>query len=76
MSTTPNRGSEPAMPIVASTGDPRDGVYCANGLSIREHFAGLAMQGMLADPSRDQPTDQIAGLATKFADALIAELAK
>lgn len=30
---------EPANPVVASTGDPRDGVYCANGLTKREHAA-------------------------------------
>jgi hypothetical protein len=36
----------PAFPIVAATGDPRDGVYCANGLSIRDWFAGMALQAI------------------------------
>lgn len=37
-------------PMSSSTGDPRDGIYCQNGLSVRDHTAILAMQGMLANP--------------------------
>lgn len=29
----------PAFPISASTGDPRDGVYLREGMSIRDYFA-------------------------------------
>jgi hypothetical protein len=29
----------PAFPIAASTGDPRDGVYCQTGMTLRDYFA-------------------------------------
>jgi hypothetical protein len=51
---------------------------CANeyhlqqGLTKREYFAGLAMQGMLASDYRGD----IDIMAVKFADALLAELRK
>jgi hypothetical protein len=48
------------------------------GLTIREHFAGLAMQGWLANkdrPTHFLPEDDMA-YCVKIADALIAELAK
>ena len=40
------------------------------GLTKREYFAGMAMQGMLASDYRGD----IAIMAVKFADALLAEL--
>ncbi len=46
------------------------------GLTKREYFAGLAMQGMLADPSRNLFPQQYAEMAIEVADALLAELAK
>jgi hypothetical protein len=50
------------------------------GLSIREHFAAMAMQGLLATGLPGY-TDKLATLytarrAAEYADALIAELAK
>ena len=33
----------PAFPVVASTGDPRDGVYCRDGMTIRDYFAAKAL---------------------------------
>lgn len=58
------------------------------GMSLREHYAGLAMHGILANPNAStivhrfgddtssiEPFD-VALAAVKFADALIAELAK
>ena len=44
--------------------------------SLRERFAGMAMQGMLANPNEDwQPWHpHMATLAVECADALIAEL--
>jgi len=38
----------PAFPMNASTGDPRDGVYCQNGMSLRDWFAGQALAGLLS----------------------------
>lgn len=45
--------------------------------SLRQFFAGLAMQGMLATETADQATpEQHARRAVQCADALIAELDK
>ncbi len=46
------------------------------GLTKREYFAGLAMQGMLADNGSHFEPAFITGLAVKFSDALLAELDK
>ena len=47
------------------------------GLTKREYFAGLAMQGMLADPNASNFKPKfIAGLAVDFSDAILAELDK
>lgn len=35
----------PAFPLAASTGDPRDGVYCQSGMSILDWYAGQEMIG-------------------------------
>lgn len=50
--------------------------YVAAGLTKREWFAGLAMQGILASwPSNARmQTENTGGLAVEFADALIAAL--
>lgn len=70
-----SRANEPAYPIPAS--DLSGSYEAAPGLTIREHFAGLAMQGLLASPSYDgQQFTTIAHDAVEAADALIAELAK
>lgn len=89
--TAKELGEEPAYPIVASTGDPRDGVYCRNGLTKREEFAKAMLAGIASN--EDNPTcpasriiefekwrDEIlstdAMYAVRLADALLAELAK
>ncbi len=47
------------------------------GLTKREWFAGLAMQALLSDPELcGWGEEDYASSAVKFADALIAELAK
>jgi len=78
------------MPASAQNGliDP-DGQYGSSkdmggsGLTKREHFAGLAMQGVLADSKimdaaridDDIVTEHfVAGLAVEYADALLAAL--
>lgn len=80
------RANEPAYPVeieVASreplvlqevqTGDGR---YMAHGLTLREHFAGLAMQGLLAQTPNKVSAAEIARQAAICADALLAALAK
>ena len=50
------------------------------GLSKREHFAGLAMQGLLALPDKgtfasfDEAIEWICELSIKFADELLKQL--
>lgn len=44
-----------------------------HGLSKRELFAAMAMQGILADPNASNPK-LCASLAVRFADALIKQL--
>ncbi len=47
------------------------------GMSLRAYLAGRAMQGMLANPNRSpEGAYYFASHAIRFADALIAELAK
>jgi hypothetical protein len=73
---TPNDGG-PAFPIVATTGDPRDGVYCANGLSIRDWFAGMALQGLIRHPDAvGEAEDTIAAWAYAAADSMIQQREK
>ncbi len=57
-------GDEPAMP---------HGGFEERGLTIRQYFAAMAMQGLLANS--DYQTN-ISDGAVKCADALIAELNK
>ncbi len=79
-----SRGNEPAYPAIET--QPRDighhdnyvtiaDTYSTGGMTIREHFAGLAMQGLLAAPGGDgQGYSAFAVAAVRCADALIAEL--
>lgn len=75
-------GNEPAFPMVNELG-----MVHAPGLTIRQYFAGLAMNGMLANSdllrhgSKKHSSDKTifpsyAEDAVKMADALIAELNK
>jgi len=60
---------------------PRSDVYgfLVGGLTKRELFAVMAMQGMLANAHEDYqgyPPESFADDAATYADALLAELAK
>ena len=46
------------------------------GLTKREWFAGMALQGMLGDPERNGTIETYALEAARFADALMKELNK
>jgi len=52
----------------------------STGLSMREHFAGLAMQGFLSNPNLDRTiavsVERVSEYSVKAADTLIAELNK
>lgn len=62
---------EPAYPSLAQ--DPWGKGYMAGGLTKRELFAAMAMQGLLAALG-DDLTRAAASDATSYADALIAAL--
>ena len=54
--------------------------YKANGLTKREYFAGLAMQGLLALPDKgtfasfDEAIEWMCEVSVKFADELLKQL--
>lgn len=85
------------MPVTAFTRPPTEAELQAyagrhvpsvsyDGLTKREHFAGLAMQGLLScdafaestkklsQERRKNPSEIISGIAVEFADALLAAL--
>ncbi len=47
-----------------------------HGLTKREHFAGLAMQGFIASCGNRSVRGHASELAVEYADALLAELDK
>lgn len=55
---------------------PWDDVGPHPGLTKREYFAAMAMQGMLSNPAYRTNCDKIAEWALQHAGALIAELSK
>jgi hypothetical protein len=69
----------PAMPLnepelwADGCGNSKATVF-AHGLTKREYFAGLAMQGVLASDALHLVGKEIAGIAVSQADALLAEL--
>lgn len=72
-------GSEPVA-FVSSDADrstPDKNGFGYQGLTKRELFAGMAMQGLLAKHGEDDyPAETLSQYARKHADALLAELAK
>lgn len=46
------------------------------GLTIREYFAGIALQGLLGSPNPRMNRETVADIAVDFADALIKRLEK
>lgn len=68
-----SRGSEQAYPV--PSGDPD--YLCPEGMTLREHYAGLAMQGLLAcGVDGHNWVHDTAKHAVDVADALIARLAE
>lgn len=61
------------------TAFPSDRSNDTPGMSYREWLAGVALQGILANPREDfarLTSVGAAGMAVEYADALVAELAK
>lgn len=68
-----SRGNQPAFPVVLPAFSHQE----ASGLTKREYFAAIAMQGMLANlVCYSVPFDSkgVAALATEQANDLLAEL--
>jgi hypothetical protein len=77
MSTTPNDGG-PAFPfgqMSETTGQPINGYYNP-GLSLRDYFAAVALQGLLANPKVVYSARGFASNSYLLADAMLAERAK
>lgn len=67
--------NQPAFPRVESGGHDE---VAYNGLTKREYFAGLAMQGYISNSHNGAPRgfEDVAERSRKFADALLLELQK
>ncbi len=62
---------KPAFPSLDA-----QGYLLESGLTKRELFAAMALQGLLANPATDGERDEIAFDAVMYADELISELNK
>ena len=62
----------PAMPFI----EKPEYQWNYSGLTKREHFAAMAMQGVLANHDGTDDIQWIAKASVKIADALLKELAK
>lgn len=70
------RANEPAYPASGRhVGGGAIEYFTMGGMTLREHYAGLAMQALLAGGA-NLNADQIAEWAGIHADALIARLSK
>lgn len=73
-----NNADSPAMPVSISGNDIGDvwnslEIESGGGLTKREHFSGLAMQGLLCLRAGGD-VQEIAQISVSFADALLEEL--
>lgn len=70
-----SNGDMPAMPV---EGGQNNGLEPYSGLTKREHFAAMAMQGILASPTTSEGTTfaDIAKISVLAADKLLKELEK
>jgi len=77
-----NNSDMPITPFFNGQGHPHhftqiafDNIGLVSGLTKREHFAGLAMQGILAsDIKKEMSLKQVYEWAVRNADALLKEL--
>ena len=69
--TTPNNGG-PAFPIPLLPGQSWQGMGPCDGMTLRDYFAGRAMQSYLLDKDRDSFTfEQWAQASYEMADAML-----
>lgn len=67
-------GNEPARPAT-DVNNETGGFIHYGGLTIRQHFVAMAMQGILSS-SADRGVNFVVSQSVKIADALITELNK
>ncbi len=65
---------DPATGYGLSPTETNYGPWSTDGLTKREHFAALALQGLLANPDTPVIPVDVANNAIRYADALIAAL--
>ena len=69
-----------AFPVPAPERDAQGYVYpCEGGMKLRDYFAAMAMQGLLADSWQTTTTGTMESFVTesyKWADAMITERSK
>ena len=73
-----NNSDSPSAPIAPYQYINEDNSFVnlgASGLTKREHFAGLAMQGLIFHDGNED-ADECASYAIEYADALLKELEK
>ena len=76
-----SRANDPAFPVLAEDCQRVNESAMHPGLTLREYYAGLAMQGLLASRSNHADVwridrSDIAMVSRVMADTLLAELAK
>ena len=71
-----DNGNMPANVVTEEQWDRSSSAAPAIGLTKREHFAGLAMQGYLAARYCDLDMEDIAEAAIDMADVLLKEISK
>jgi hypothetical protein len=69
-----NNGDTPARPTSISLNPSGDVYYGEAGLTKREHFAAMAMQGLLATGNGSNRPANTSSIALTHADALLKAL--
>lgn len=60
---------EKAFPIIVDS--ETEIAYIKEGHDLRDHFAGLAMQGIIVNKRNDLTIDDMANLAYQYAEAMM-----
>ncbi len=76
MGTSTNHDGGPAYPTDSERQNGHDSYHFA-GMTLRDHFAGLAMQSIaISYPREVKSSDEVATDAYEMADAMLKERAK
>lgn len=61
-----------AFPLYCGPGDTAN----TGGMDLRDWFAGMALQGIVANPEANGSIEEIAHYSYRYSDAMLAERAK